>query len=125
MPSEKATEVASQRPPGKLAAAWRVLRGEDVVPAQIRVEWAEYQLAFGDLINRLSAMLARQAKAEKRRAEQLAEFAAQASTEQEAPATNLRERKAQLRRRVFGGRVATAQDAARAAVLSPNGSHDE
>lgn len=57
--------------PGRLQAAWRALRGEAVVPDQIRAEWAEYQLMFGDLLQRWSSMLARDAKLEKQRRERL------------------------------------------------------
>lgn len=60
-------------PPGRVRAAWRVLRGEAVVPAQIVAEWAEYQSIFNDLLQRFSAQLARQAKAEKDRVKRLSE----------------------------------------------------
>jgi len=68
---EKHPEVRSV---GRLSGAWRVLRGDALVPDQIRVEWAEYQVIFSDLLSRLSASLARQAKNEKKRvAEELAD----------------------------------------------------
>jgi hypothetical protein len=67
--------------PGRLKAAWGVLRGDRVVPDQIRAEWAEYQVIFSDLLTRQSALLARQAKEEKRRLDRLASVQApEAST---------------------------------------------
>lgn len=60
------TEAAPSRP-GRLRSAFQVLRGESLVPDQIRVEWLEYQSIFNDLLTRYSASLARQAKAEKKR----------------------------------------------------------
>jgi len=45
-----------------------VLRGQSLVPDQIVWEWVEYQQAFNDLLTRFSALLARNAKAEKARA---------------------------------------------------------
>lgn len=64
---------AENRPPGRLRAAWRVLRGEAVVHDQIRAEWAEYQAMFSDLLQRWSAMQARQAKLEKARLKRVQE----------------------------------------------------
>lgn len=55
------------RDPGRVVAAWKVLRGERLVPIQIQADWAEYQLIFGDILKRFSALMAREAKAEKRR----------------------------------------------------------
>lgn len=65
----------SPRPPGRLRAAWSVLRGQRLVPAQIQAEWLEYQLIFDDLLTRLSVSLARQAKAERKRLRRLVEEA--------------------------------------------------
>jgi len=99
------------RPAGRRSsrwsAAWSVLRGERLTPPQIEAEWAEYQLVFGELLQRLSAMLARQAKYEKQRARRLAEGAALASAEPPAaevarPQRGTPEFKAALRRRAFG-----------------------
>lgn len=55
-----------------MRSAWSVLRGQSVVPAQILSEWVEYQQIFNDLLQRFSASLARQAKAERRRVQELA-----------------------------------------------------
>jgi len=69
---QKSEEAESHpRPPGRLRAAWRVLRGEALVPAQILAEWVEYQLIFDDLLSRMSVTLARQAKAERKRLRRL------------------------------------------------------
>lgn len=57
------------RPPGRLRAAWLVLRGHRLVDLQIQVEWIEYRQIFDDLLKRFGAQLARQAKAEKKRLE--------------------------------------------------------
>lgn len=78
MPNSKATEkpesVPDVRPPGRLRGALMVLRGEALVPDQIRCEWVEYQVTFSGILDRFGALLARQAKADKRRLdEQLAE----------------------------------------------------
>lgn len=61
-------------PDGKISrirAAWYVLLGQRVTPQQIAVEWAEYQHIFGDILERWSAMLARQARVEKDRIKRL------------------------------------------------------
>jgi len=42
-----------------------VLRGQSLVPDQIHWEWAEYQISFNDLLQKFSALLARNAKAAK------------------------------------------------------------
>ena len=70
---EKAAGTSRERHPGRLRAALAVLLGERLVPLQIHAEWAEYQMAFDDLLKRLSAQLARQAKAERARVERLLE----------------------------------------------------
>lgn len=63
-------------PPPRLSrwrAAWRVLRGDPLVPEQIMQDWLNYRLLFDDLLKRWGAMLARQAKADHARLrEQLA-----------------------------------------------------
>lgn len=64
-------QLQLERPPGRFRAAWLVLRGQPLVPQQIRAEWLEYQQIFDDVLQRLSAQLARQAKSEKRRLESL------------------------------------------------------
>jgi hypothetical protein len=64
-------QVPTPRAPGRLRAAWRVLRGEALVHDQILAEWTEYQLIFGDMLKRFSALLAREAKAEKKRVQRL------------------------------------------------------
>ena len=65
------SDVHPEPRPGRLRAAISVLRGERLVPLQIHSEWVEYQQAFDALLRRFSALLARQAKAERARAEQL------------------------------------------------------
>lgn len=71
--SEKPQKASDGQPRarelGRLRAAWSVLLGERLVPLQLQAEWVEYKLIFDDLLKRLSAQLARQAKAEKSRLE--------------------------------------------------------
>lgn len=81
--------------PGRFRSALSVLRGQSVVPDQIVAEWVEYQQTFNRLLERFSALLARQAKAEKKRIERLAEMVDPSALEHQAPA----DRKADLRRR--------------------------
>jgi len=57
--------------PGRIRSAWSVLMGERMVSLQIQGEWAEYQQVFEDILTKFSAMLARQAKSEKKRIEAL------------------------------------------------------
>lgn len=57
----------------RLRASAAVMRGHRLVPQQIHAEWIEYQQLLDDLLKRLSAQLARQAKAEKVRVKQLLE----------------------------------------------------
>lgn len=56
---------------GRLRAAWYVLIGQRVTPQQIQADWVEYQCIFNDLLERWSAKLARDAKAEKDRIKRL------------------------------------------------------
>lgn len=56
---------------GRLLSAWRVLMGQRVTPQHIVAEWVEYQQIFNDLLERWSAKLARDAKAEKERIKRL------------------------------------------------------
>lgn len=94
-----------QRRPGRLRAAWMALLGHPVVPDQIRAEWASAQLVFHDLLTQLSASLARQARAEKKRIERLRERAQEASEgqPQHRRPPSLASRKAELRRFAFHG----------------------
>lgn len=55
----------------RFVAAFRVLLGQRVTPLQIEKEWLEYKLIFEDLLNRWSASLARDAKAERKRIKRL------------------------------------------------------
>ncbi len=101
MPNPKATEkpesVPDVRPPGRLRGALMVLRGEALVPDQIRCEWIEYQVTFSGILDRFGALLARQAKADKRRLdEQLAEAPPAPPVPVAAPGED---RKAELRTR--------------------------
>lgn len=77
--------------PGRLRAAWSVLRGERLVPLQIQAEWADYQRTFGELLTRFSAQLARQAKAERKRVRDLLqeqEAAALQSPQHDSPSSS-------------------------------------
>lgn len=58
------------RPPGRLRSALAVLLGRKTTPLQIEAEWLEYKQIFGDMLQRFSAQLARDAKAERKRIKQ-------------------------------------------------------
>jgi len=77
-----------------MRAAWYVLTGQRVTPQQIQADWVEYQMIFNDLLERWSAKLARDAKAEKDRIKRL-----DAATHV-APAATVSDTKQELRRRV-------------------------
>jgi hypothetical protein len=94
----------AERPPNRLRAAWGVLRGYYVVPAQLEAEWIEYKIIFEDLLTRWGAQLARQAKAE---AKKLRE--SDPSEAVRPPPPPPRSQKAELRTQYalsrFGGRI--------------------
>jgi len=84
-------------PPGRVRAAWMVLRGQAVVPAQIAAEWMDYKIIFNDILTRLGAQLARQAKTEHKRVKKQLELPTPAEV---APPVQGRTRdKSELRRR--------------------------
>ena len=56
-------DVLPIREPGRMGSAWSVLRGQRLVPVQIQAEWLTYRQIFDDVLTRLGAQLARQAKA--------------------------------------------------------------
>ncbi len=62
-----AERVELERPRGRLSHAWAVLRGRELTNTQLQAEWLEYKQIFGDILTRLSAQLARQAKVERKR----------------------------------------------------------
>lgn len=92
------TPAESDGPPPRLSrwrAAWRVLKGEPLVPEQILQDWLSYRLLFDDLLKRFGALLARQAKADHARLrEQL-----QDEPTHRAPPTAPKSRKEEVRRR--------------------------
>lgn len=115
-------ESAVESRPGRFRAAWMALMGHPVVPDQIRAEWAAAQLVFHDLLTQLSASLARQARAEKKRIERLRERAQEASEEQllHRQPPDPRSRKAELRRRAFGGFASSSRNGRQTSLeLSP------
>jgi hypothetical protein len=57
------------KPPGRIRSALAVLFGRSVTPQQIQQEWLEWEITLGSVLDRFSALLARQAKAEKKRVE--------------------------------------------------------
>ena len=87
--------------PGRFRAAWAALLGHPVVPAQIRAEWAETQLVLHDMLTQLSASLARQARAEKKRIEDLHRSQAPESPASVVPPRSA-DPKAALRSRAYG-----------------------
>lgn len=64
---ESTPDERPESSPGRFGSALQVLRGQSLVPDQIRWEWLEYQHQFNDLLQRYSATLARAAKSEKKR----------------------------------------------------------
>lgn len=62
---------ASNKPVGRIRGAWLVLLGQRVAPQQMQAEWVEYQQIFNDILERWSAKLARDAKAERDRIKRL------------------------------------------------------
>ena len=63
---------AERKPPGVLARVFGAMarrRDPELSIAQVMAQWAEYELIFNDILQRLNAQLARQAKYEKRRLE--------------------------------------------------------
>ena len=57
------------KPPGRIRSALAVLFGRAITPQQIQQEWLEWEITLGSVLDRFSALLARQAKAEKKRVE--------------------------------------------------------
>lgn len=57
------------RAPGRVRSALAVLFGRSITPQQIQQEWLEWEITLGSVLDRFSALLARQAKAEKKRVE--------------------------------------------------------
>ena len=79
-----------------------VLRGQSLVPAQIEWEWLEYQQQFNGLLQQFSALLARNAKSEKKRIDALASSLESSGPPSRAPAfanhkSELRHRAAAMR----------------------------
>lgn len=73
---------------------------------QIRAEWAEYQVAFNDLLTKFSALLARQAKAEKDRQKRLAESSPGPPGNGSAPVpTSKAQLRSALAHRLYGDRI--------------------
>lgn len=62
-----ADEDVAPRRRGRWRLALAVLLGEPVVPESLLAQWLDYRVMFDDLLKRLSAQLARQAKAEHKR----------------------------------------------------------
>ncbi len=83
------------RPPGRFRSALRVLKGESLVPDQIRWEWIEYQQVFNGLLEKYSAQLARASKLEKTRIKALSEALEEPPSHPAAP----RSHKSELRAR--------------------------
>lgn len=72
------------------------------MPAQIHAEWIEYQQLLDDLLKRLSAQLARQARSEKARLRKLLEDQSsqlELEPSSRAPVVRGNGRKSELRRR--------------------------
>ena len=55
--------------PGRIRSAIAVLFGRSITPQQLQQDFIEWELVLGGILDRFSALLARQAKAEKKRVE--------------------------------------------------------
>jgi len=58
MDPDKTPEVP-QKSPGRVVSAWRVLRGQEIVPHAIRAEWVAWQIEFTNLLDKVSQAAAR------------------------------------------------------------------
>lgn len=95
--------------------------GQRTTPRQIEREWLDYQQTFDDLLTRLGAQLARQAKAEKKRIRRLLEDGLeQPQPTHRAPPSTPAERKAELRRRAAEARGYGGVIPLRGDNLAPN-----
>lgn len=94
--------------PGRIRSALAVLFGRAVTPQQIQREWLEWEITLGSVLDRFSALLARQAKAEKKRVELELTMSEETATDFNAriPPTSW-ERKAKLYTRVAAARGLT------------------
>jgi len=99
------------RPFRGLLARFRTRRARRSTPdpsiVEIMAQWAEYEMIFNDILQRLSAQLARQAKMEKKRLERIAEQLELPDIRQapEAPPNSKDALRSQYARARYGGRV--------------------
>ena len=109
----KASRIAQDRDgartrPGPLRRVLNALR-RDPEPSvvQVMAEWAEYQIIFNDILQRLSAHLARQAKVEKKRLARIADQIGEDPTAITPPAqVNVKQAlRSQYALSRYGGRV--------------------
>ena len=63
------TQEGKIKRPGRIRSALAVLFGRSVTPQQIQEEWLSWEITLTGVLDRFSALLARQAKAEKKRVE--------------------------------------------------------
>lgn len=106
---EERKPTALVRPFGRLRS-W-LSRDPEPSVAEVMAQWAEYQLIFNDILTRLSAQLARQARMEKKRLERIARDVPDLippPAPQVSPKQALRSQYAMQR---FGGRVQALLDA--------------
>lgn len=91
---------------------------------QVMAEWAEYQLIFNDILQRLSIQLARQAKVEKKRLERLADAQPAAMEPPVQPQTTKQALRSQYAMSRYGGRVQSLLESkeARDVSIGENGS---
>lgn len=92
-----------RRPFGRLRS-W-LSRDPEPSVVQVMAEWAEYQLIFNDILVRLSAQLARQAKLEKSRLARMAEEAPQMMEPPVPVPTTKQALRTQYAMSRYGGRV--------------------
>ena len=89
-----------------MRAAWSVFRGQRLVPLQVQAEWLTYQQIFDDVLQRLGAQLARQAKFQKESLKRhLEEHPSDGPTSSSPRLDDLQERKNALRQRFAQARA--------------------
>lgn len=105
--AQEGHDAPTRRRPRRTFWSWLLNRPVEPEPPsliQLRAEWAEYQVAFNDLIIKFSALLARQVKAEKKRAERNAEPTETPAAFQ-APASGKAALRSQVAYRMYGDRI--------------------
>lgn len=90
----------------RLRVAFTARRTPDPSIAQVMAQWVEYELIFNDILQRLNAQLARQAKYEKAALARLTTETAPEPTQLPPPVLNSKQQlRSHMAQQRFGGRV--------------------